>query len=142
MDSNLTEAYIKPKEGKDEFKFFISKNKISNFDRCPFFLIIQSYTDKYIRITIYPITKSKILKISFLGKKILKNTFDQFLNLIKTFDIIHTSGLISKGDKIFYECYLNHNLHEIENSINNNITTNFNRIRLIKEIKINEIETT
>jgi hypothetical protein len=139
-EKSLTEAFIKSKEESDRLKLIIPTKEILRFQNYSHFLIIQSFTRKYSKITIYPINNKKVTKIQISGKNINQKKMNNILNIIKNFDIIHTSGLLARGKKMFYEVYINHTLQDLTNPIKSNITTSFKRIRLIKEIRIKEIK--
>lgn len=139
-EKSLTEAFIKSKEEKEGLKLSIPTEKIDKFQNSSHFLIIQSFTHKYSKITIYPINNKKITKIQLSGKNISKTKLNKILDIIKKFDIIHTSGLLARGKEMCYEVYINHTIQDLTNPIKSSITTSFKRIRLIKEIRIKEIK--
>ena len=88
-------------------------------------------------MTIYPIKKEKIIKISLFGQNVSDNTIERLSEIIKNYEIIHSSGLLIKKMKFFYECYLN--LNPTDNEYKD-LKGSLNKIRNIPlEVKIEEI---
>ena len=96
QDQNLTKAYIQstenlktidlPKELRD-LKSFIDSKKV---------LIIQSTSDKCIRITIYPVQRDAIVKLSLIGANISDDSIEALSSVLHNYNIIHTSVLLIK----------------------------------------------
>ena len=89
----------------------IFQSNISDFpNHTPYCLIINFKTKKFVRITIYPIFKSRILKLSFKGNSHNVREFEVFSNDIQKFEIVHSTGLIIIKQELTAEFYLNLNL--------------------------------
>ena len=93
----------------------IFKSNISEFPtHTSFCLIVNFKTKKFIRITIYPVFKSRILKLSFKGNSLNMREIEVFLNNIQKFEIIHSTGLIIIKQELTVEFYLNLNFTDDE----------------------------
>ena len=103
----FSKAYIKQSDEALPLNLLIDLPKGKYFSKCPYILIIQSNIRDFTRLTIYPIKKERILKIFSKGVDIKSQELAKFIDELQTFQIIHTSGLILKGNEIIYECYLN-----------------------------------
>lgn len=136
----LTNAYIKQVK---ETSFVSLKIPLSNTETVKHFryvLVIQSSTEKCTRVLIYPLNKKKVIKLSLEGFNMIEKKVNNFLKIIQKFDMIHTSGLVAKGKKLFYECYLNLSLAELENVEYKDLKTSLDMIKnIFKKIKIEEI---
>lgn len=139
MDDKLTVASIYNRRTSESNVVNINislsnKFKVKNY---PFALIIQSSTENQIKLTIYPIKKDKIIKISLFGQNVSDKTIEMLSEIIKNYEIIHSSGLLIKKMKFFYECYLN--LNPTDNEYKD-LKGSLNKIRNIPlEVKIEEI---
>ncbi len=133
----LTKANIQRIDDTLEVRLHVSlSNIIESVDK-PYLLVIQSETEKSIRITVYPINKEKILKISLYGSSVPEKALENMIKIVQNYDIIHSSGLCLKKNQLLYECYLNLNLSELKSE---NLKTSLDKIRnMFKEIIIEEI---
>ncbi len=103
----------------------------------PFLLIIQSTSENHIRLTIYPITTEKIIKIILVGQDISDEVIEILSKILKKYEIIHSSGLLKKEKDFLYECYLNLSLSDAKSK---DLKTSLDKIKnIFKEIKIEEI---
>lgn len=136
-DANLTKAYLQNKDDFANIKINISSLNIKNFKEKQYLLIIQSTIENCIRLSIYPLEKKSVIKITLAGLNQLENAMDELSKILQNFNIIHTSGLILKREEVFYECYLNLNISDerIE-ALKNNIQKIFKKIK-IEEISLN-----
>ncbi|MEJ2293723.1 MAG: hypothetical protein P8Y23_03050 [Candidatus Lokiarchaeota archaeon] len=78
----------------------------SKFNIYPYILIVQLLTKTFAKLTIYPLNRDRVLKIIFRGFDIQNKNVEIFINQLKNFGIIHTSGITILGKKFYYECYL------------------------------------
>jgi hypothetical protein len=106
---HFSKAYIKRFEKSLPLDLLINLPKKGYFNEFPFLLIIQSNIKNFTRLTIYPVQKETIIKIFSTGVNIKSEELEKFIEELQKFEIIHTSGLILKGNEIIYECYLNLN---------------------------------
>jgi len=61
----------------------------------------------------------------------------ELARIFQDFEIIHTSGLLQKGNEFYYECYLNFSISDTKTKL---LETSLNKIKKIfKVIKIEEI---
>lgn len=130
-----TSAYIV--ENTDPLILKVSFLNILGSKEDPYLLIVKSATIECIRLTIYPIDREKIIKIILSGT----DTTDKFLEILskilQEFKVLHTSGLLKKGEHLYYECYLNLNKSDVKYK---DLIASIDKIRYIfKEIKIEEI---
>ena len=133
---SLTEAIIRKKKKTSNFNLKISLAGLGE-SKEPYLLIIQSTASKCTRLTIYPTSKKKILKISITGSEISESSIEELSSILKDFKLIHTSGLLIKDKELNYECYLNLSLSDLKTK---NLKSSLNNIRnRFKEIKIEEI---
>ncbi len=134
----LTEANIQNNSDPTKISFNISTSKLKGSREWPYLLIIKSTTEHFIKITLYPIKKEKILKISLSGVNMPDDAFLYISKTFKNYDIIHTSGLcIDTENQLLYECYLNLNLSEKRSEL---LKNSLNKIRnMFKDVMIEEI---
>ncbi|MHA1488601.1 MAG: hypothetical protein ACTSRI_02970 [Promethearchaeota archaeon] len=135
----LTEANIQNNSDPTKIFFNISTSKLKGSREWPYLLIIKSTTEHFIKITLYPIKKEKILKISLSGINMADDIFIYISKTFKNYDIIHTSGLCIDTEKnqLLYECYLNLNLSEKRSEL---LKNSLNKIRnMFKDVIIEEI---
>ncbi|MBY9005757.1 MAG: hypothetical protein KGD63_03280 [Candidatus Lokiarchaeota archaeon] len=137
---NLTEAAILERENLSKIILndFISDNNDSI--KSKYLLVIKSRTSDCLKLTIYPLNNNRIIKITLREEKISNENVNILINILKNLNVLHTSGLTSKGSNLFYECYLNYDLLEIEDQSLGIIGISINKLKdLIKNIKIEEI---
>ena len=135
----LTNAYIQKKGNEDDSNIYlnIAIPKIMDLQDSPYLLIIQSITENNSRITIYPIMSEKIMKLSLIGQDISNDMVEILSDILKKYEIIHSSGILKKKKDFFYECYLNFSLSD---SKSKDLKTSLDKIKnIFKEIKIEEI---
>ncbi|MHA1150273.1 MAG: hypothetical protein ACTSR8_18760 [Promethearchaeota archaeon] len=133
---NLTDASIRKNKKKPFITLDVSLTGIKNFDY-PYFLIIQSSASNCTRLTIYPIKNEKILKLNISGADVSDSSIEQLSNILKKYDVIHTSGLLIKQKQLNYECYLNLSFSDIKYK---DLKTSLNKIRnIFKHVIIEEI---
>ena len=135
---NLTNAKIQKNRKKSEINLKISLNEIENLDY-PYFLIIQSTAASCTRLTLYPVNNDKILKLIISGSEVSDKGVEALSNILRNFEIIHTSGLLIKKQQLNYECYLNLTFSDtkykdLKTSLNN-IKNVFNEV-IIEEISL------
>jgi hypothetical protein len=110
----ITSARIKKVEDLSIFEINFQFNKRLGVDSSNYCLVIKLETKKFIRITCYPILKTKILKLSFKAYNLIRKDIDAFSKEIQQFNIIHSTGLVAIEKKLVFECYLNLNKDEEE----------------------------
>ena len=133
----LTKGYIKPIESIINIPLNISLSEIKNAQKYSFVLIIQSNIENSLKITIYPLNKDKIIKLSLFGLKISTEIMNKLSKVLQNFPIIHSSGFLRIKNYFLYECYLNLNFSEIKSEdLKISLDTIRNRF---KEIKLEEI---
>ncbi|MFX1443042.1 MAG: hypothetical protein ACFFHV_06480 [Promethearchaeota archaeon] len=138
-DRSLTKAYIQRRENTDVSK--ISLNilipSMVGLKKSPFLLIIQSTSKDCAKLTIYPVYRKKIIKLSLSGQKVSDQVIHILSKILKRYEIIHSSGFLMKHKQLFYECYLNLNLSDAKSK---DLKTSLDKIKnIFKEIKIEEI---
>ena len=133
----LTKGYIKPIESIINIPLNISLSEIKNAQKYSFVLIIQSNIENSLKITIYPLNKDKIIKLSLFGLKISTEIMNKLSKVLQNFPIIHSSGFLRIKNYFLYECYLNLNFSEIKSEdLKISLDTIRNRF---EEIKLEEI---
>lgn len=134
---NLTKAYIQRINDVSKSTIKISLLDIKNLENYPFLLIVQSTIENSIKLSIYPLKKEKIIKVTFSGFNFSNNIFDIISKILQNIQVIHTSGVLLIAKQLFYECYLNLSLTETKTM---NLKTSLEKIKnIFKEIKIEEI---
>ncbi|TFF98872.1 MAG: hypothetical protein EU547_00235 [Promethearchaeota archaeon] len=114
-----------------------------DLDLFKYILIIESLSPRCLKLSIYPINEENVAKFTFYGRNIpheeksSEEKISQIIKLLSQFKVIHTSGLIIKKEKTFFECYLNINLSNIKNSIIHRIKRFANSLNL--EVNIEKI---
>ena len=136
-DSNLTTAQIKENNSSQTISIGLSLTHIDNIENYNYLLIIRSKTNRYTKITIYPIEKQKIIKLTIRGLKKIDEYTEAFSKKLQEYGIIHSTGLVSIEGLLFLECYLNLSLNE-EKYKDLKIYLNKNK-KNIKDIQIMEI---
>ncbi|MHA1272965.1 MAG: hypothetical protein ACTSQP_14760 [Promethearchaeota archaeon] len=133
-NQNLTKAFIKKKTKRFGLKISLSESEMKD---SPYFLIIKSSSPKCTRLTIYPIKRDKIIKISILAHNISDFMIEELSNILKKYEIIHTSGLLVKKKELNYECYLD---LDFSNPKSKDLKSSLNKLKnILKEIIIEEI---
>jgi hypothetical protein len=134
---NLTKAKIQRIKDISRAKFKLSLTDIKDLKQNPFLLIIQSIIENSIRLSIYPLNKEKIIKITFSTSNFTKEMFDNISDILQNYQIIHTSGVLIIENQFYYESYLNLNLNEAKAM---GLNDSLNKIKnIFKQIKIEEI---
>ncbi len=136
-DSKLTSAQIKEISSSQTPSIELSLTHIDNIEDYSYLLIIRSETNRYTKITIYPIEKQKIIKLTIRGLKKIDEYTEAFSKKLQEYGIIHSTGLVSIEGLLFLECYLNLSLNE-EKYKDLKIYLNKNK-KNIKDIQIMEI---
>lgn len=114
----LTEAVIQETASLHDKVLSLSLSNFKKLEKFPYLLLIKSTTEDIVKITIYPLQKEKILKISVLGKEIPKEKIISFLDLLQNHEILHSSGLcVDSNEQLLYECYLNLNFSDPQSKI-------------------------
>ena len=134
----LTEAFIQKTNMLSKNSLLISLSKFKKLEESPYLLIIKSITAEIVKITIYPLDKEKIIKISVRGKDIQKETIHGLLDILQNYEILHSSGLCYDAqNQLLYECYLN---IDISSKDMENLQQSLEKIKpIIKELIIEEI---
>ncbi len=133
----LTNAVIK--ENLDPFKLNLTQllSEVRDSRNSPYLLIIQSNTENYVKLTIYPIKHQKIIKLTLKGVNILYKDIEILSKRLQKYNIIHTTGLVSKSKNVIYECYLD--LRKIDTKYSE-LEKSLEKIKSIfKDIKIEEL---
>ena len=133
----LTNAVIK--ENLDPFELNLTQllSEVKDSRNSPFLLIIQSNTENYVKLTIYPIKHQRIIKLTLKGVNILYKDIEILSNRLQKYNIIHTTGLVSKSKNVIYECYLD--LRKIDTKYSE-LEKSLEKIKSIfKDIKIEEL---
>lgn len=102
----LTSAIIKENTESFELNLTQSISELKDSHICPYLLVIQSNTETYVKITVYPIQNEIIIKLTLKGVNILYDDIEILSKRLQKFNIIHTTGLVSKSKNVIYECYL------------------------------------
>lgn len=134
---NLTKAKIQRIKDISGIKFKLSLLDIKDLKHNPFLLIIQSIIENSIKLTIYPLNKEKIIKVTFSTNDFSKEMFDKISDILQNYQIIHTSGVLIIENQFYYESYLNLNLNEAKET---GLNDSLNKIKnIFKQIIIEEI---
>lgn len=137
-ENNLSIAYIKERDKSLQISLNLSLSNIKDLRKSQFLLVIQLNTTDFSKLIIYPINKESIIKIVLIGVDIKEEYIEILSEELQNFEIIHTSGLIQKENKIFYECYLNLNINDNKYK---DLKTSLDKIKnIFSEIKIFEIK--
>ena len=133
----LTKGHIKRIESLFNIPLDISLSEIRTAQKYSFVLIIQSNIENSIKVTIYPLNKDKIIKLSLSGLKISAKIMNDLSKILQNFPIIHSSGFLRIKNYFLYECYLDLNFSEHKSEdLKISLDTIKNRF---KEIKLEEI---
>lgn len=133
----LTNAVIK--ENLDPFELNLTQllSEVKDSRISPYLLIIQSNTENYVKLTIYPIQHQKIIKLTLKGVNVLYKDIEILSKKLQKYNIIHTTGLVSKSKNVIYECYID--LRKIDTKYNE-LEKSLEKIKSIfKDIKIEEL---
>ncbi len=136
---NLTKAYVQRVNESSKVNFKIPLLEIKELEKYPFLLVIQSVIENNIKISIYPLKREKIVKVSLSGFNLTNEIFEGLSKIFEGLSkkVIHTSGVIFIEKRLFYECYLNISMSEEKTK---NLKASFNKIKnIFEEIKIEEI---
>ena len=134
---NLTNANIQRINDVSKTNLNISLIDIKDLENYPFLLIVQSTIENSIKLSIYPIKKEKIIKLTFSGFSFSDDIFDKISKILQKIEIIHTSGVLLIAKQLFYELYLNLSLAE---TVAMDLKSSLEKIKnIFKEIKIEEI---
>ncbi|MFO7796496.1 MAG: hypothetical protein ACQERB_11260 [Promethearchaeati archaeon] len=106
MEENLTFASIIKIDDLNNVKFKELIKESLDLWSSKYLLIIKTKTINSLKLTFYPIQNEEIFKITIFEEKFTEKQINDIVGIIKDLNIIHASGLTSKGDKFFYECYL------------------------------------
>lgn len=109
---NLTSGQIKEMITSQTANIQVSLTKIDNIEKNNYLLIIKSETNRYTKITIYPIKKQKITKITICGLKEIDEFIEDFSKKLQEFGIIHSTGLVMIEGLFYFECYLHISLND------------------------------
>ena len=133
----LTKAHIQRINFISQATIKISLSNIKDIENYPFLLIVESTIENAIKVSIYPLKREKIIKITFSGFSFSKDLIDQISKILQDFQVIHTSGVLLIKERLFYECYLNLSLKEPKVK---DLKASLGEIKnVFKEIKIEEI---
>lgn len=102
---HLTTSYV---INQSHLSSFLLQQKDLIFDNSsPYYLVIYSLTARFMKIIIYPVKILPIRKYLISGKQIQHESLEELLNHLSNEDciIIHTSGIIYKHNRFFYEIY-------------------------------------
>ncbi|MFX1276006.1 MAG: hypothetical protein ACFFAT_13245 [Promethearchaeota archaeon] len=95
-------------------KFALSFSEIQKFQQFRYLLIIKSFTDKSIRITLYPLKNKDVIKLNIQDSDMFEDIFYKLTDFLKNYEIIHNSGLIEFNNYFIFECYLKLDLESPE----------------------------
>ena len=136
-ENNLSIAYIKERNNSLQINLNLSLPNVIDLRKSQYLLVIQLNTRDFSKIVIYPIKKKSIIKIVLIGVDIKEEHIEILSEELQNFEIIHTSGLIQKGNETFYECYLNLNINDNKYK---DLKTSLDTIKnIFNEIKIFEV---
>jgi hypothetical protein len=149
MKKGLTKGKIyKLKDIPQDSYFGKFLSHFQDLEQFSYVLAIQSLSSKCMKLSLYPLKDKKVSKLILYGKNtsysdedISEADISHLIKLLNEFKIIHTSGLLMKKGRPLFECYLNINLSDTDNSIIQNITQFVNTLNLklnIEKIKLNQ----
>ncbi|MFX1574453.1 MAG: hypothetical protein ACFFB0_17065 [Promethearchaeota archaeon] len=137
MISRITNAYIRLFSEFPKTALNLSLNELKILEDCKYLLIIHSITEESLRLTIYPINRQNIIKITLFGGSLSSKIFKRVTKILQKFQVIHTSGFLKIKKNFFFECYLNLSLSEEKSK---DLKASLDNIKnIFKEIKIEEI---
>lgn len=111
----LTTAFLKKINDDFSLKIDISKSTLQSFKKKSKILIIRTTSKKFIKYMVYPVQNDTVIKITIYGINFSSENTLKIFEILKKFNIIHTSGVSLKKDEIIQEIYLNPK--EIDQSI-------------------------
>lgn len=134
---NLTKAYVQRINQLLDGYLKVSLEDIKNLEDYPYLLIIQSTIENSIKISIYPLKKDKIIKVTFSSIDFSEEIYELITKILQNFQVIHTSGVLLIGKQLYYECYLNLSFDETKVM---NLKNSLDRVKnVFKKINIEEI---
>jgi len=134
---NLTRAHIQELNIITNAILKVSLLDIKNIETYPYLLIIQSTIENSIKLSIYPLKRNKIIKVTFSGFNFSNKNIDNITGILQKFQIIHTSGALVINKQLFYECYLNLSINDIKFV---DLKASLDKIKnIFKEVIIEEI---
>ncbi|MBY9010875.1 MAG: hypothetical protein KGD70_00715 [Candidatus Lokiarchaeota archaeon] len=134
---NLTLAEIK-KVGKfSDLDIDISLSHIKNIENYRYLLIIKNETASFAKLTIYPISREKALKVIITSLTQIDEQIEIFYKKLQKYNIIHSSGLVFIDGEIYFECYLDMTLGD-QKFKNLKIFLDKNKSKF-KDIKLEEL---
>ncbi|MFW9771395.1 MAG: hypothetical protein ACFFBY_04645 [Promethearchaeota archaeon] len=135
---SLTNAVIKENTDPTELNLNQLLSEVKDYRSSPYLLIIQSNTEKYVKLTVYPIKHDKIIKLTLKGANILFRDIEILSKRLQKFNIIHTTGLVSQSKNVIYECYLD--LRKRDEIQFDNLEKSLEKIKnVFQDIKIEEL---
>lgn len=111
----LTTAFLKKINDDFSLKIDISKSTLQSLKNKSSILIIRTISKKFIKYLVYPVQNDTVIKITTYGINFSSENTLKIFEILKKFNIIHTSGVSLKKDEIIQEIYLNPK--EIDQSI-------------------------
>ncbi len=137
INPSLTVGQIKEIGESFSLNINISLLHIKEKHKYGYLLIVKSETTRFAKLTIYPINKEKVLKVTLTGLTPIDEHIENFSMKLHEYEIIHSSGLVLVEGKLFFECYLNISLDEEKSKdLKTLLDKNKNKF---KDIKIEEI---
>ncbi|MFX0038460.1 MAG: hypothetical protein ACFFCY_04630 [Promethearchaeota archaeon] len=134
---SLTKAHIQNINDISKTTLKLSLLNIKNIEDNRFLLIIESVIENSIKISIYPLKKENIIKVTFSTLHFSNEIFDIISSILQNYKVIHTSGILLIETQLYYECYLNLNLDEAKSM---GLNASLDKIKnIFKQIKIEEI---
>ncbi|MFW9900222.1 MAG: hypothetical protein ACFFDY_02910 [Candidatus Thorarchaeota archaeon] len=134
---NLTRAHIQEINIITNAILKVSLLDIKNIETYPYLLIVQSTIENSIKLSIYPLKRNKIIKVTFSGFNFSNQNIDNIIGILQNFQIIHTSGALVINEQLFYECYLNLSINDIKFV---DLKASLDKIKnIFKEVIIEEI---
>ncbi|MBA7501097.1 hypothetical protein ES704_03859 [subsurface metagenome] len=134
---SLTVAQIKEIDESFNLNLNISLLHIKEKHKYSYLLIVKSETTRFAKLTIYPIKKENVIKVTLTGLNQIDEYIENFSMKLHEYEIIHSSGLVLVEGKLFFECYLNLSLgDEKYKDLKTLLDKNKNKF---KDIKIEEI---
>lgn len=103
----LTTAFLKNINDGFSLKIDISKSTLQSLENKSNILIIQTISKKFLKYMVYPIQNDTVIKITIYGINFSSEKTLKIFEILKNFNIIHTSGVSLKKDEIIQEIYLN-----------------------------------
>jgi len=134
---NLTQAHIQRIGDISRTKLILSLLDIKKLGNSPYILVVKSTIENSIKLSIYPLKKKEIIKITFSTLTFTDDIFYIISKILQNYQIIHTSGVLLIDKQLYYECYLNLGLKEAKAI---GLEASLNKIKnIFKQIKIEEI---